>query len=109
MSWVTFSRPSGTARWHTLTQDYVLGYSQPSTPGLILERVVLTQTLQPVHKCFAMNSALAAERAHFTPSRLVPQPVRTPCPSFRGLITLLALIYLANIPGMAASQSNEGG
>ena len=30
MSWVTFSRPCGTTRWHLLTQDYVLGYSQPS-------------------------------------------------------------------------------
>jgi hypothetical protein len=30
LSWVTFSRPCGTARWHLLTQDCVLGYSQPS-------------------------------------------------------------------------------
>jgi hypothetical protein len=29
-SWVILSRPYGTVRWHRLTQDYVLGYSQPS-------------------------------------------------------------------------------
>ena len=29
MSWGTLSRPYGTTRWHMLTQDYVLGYSQP--------------------------------------------------------------------------------
>jgi hypothetical protein len=38
MSWDTFSRPYGTARWHMLTQDYVLGYSQLSLRDSILER-----------------------------------------------------------------------
>jgi hypothetical protein len=29
-SWEILSRPCGTTHWHMLTQDYVLGYSQPS-------------------------------------------------------------------------------
>jgi hypothetical protein len=61
MSWVTFSRPCGTARWHKLTQDSRPGLLSAVPPGLNLEKVVLTQTLQAVPKCFAMNSALAVE------------------------------------------------
>jgi hypothetical protein len=45
-SWGIFSRPYGTTRWHVLTQDCVLGYSQPSLRDSILDRLVFTQTLK---------------------------------------------------------------
>ena len=48
MSWVTFSRPCRTARWHKLTQDSRPGLLSAVPPGLNLEKVVLTQTLQAV-------------------------------------------------------------
>jgi hypothetical protein len=46
-SWVTLSRPFGTARWQMLTQHCVLGYFQPSLAGLLRLATLPPQT-QPV-------------------------------------------------------------
>ena len=45
-SWGIFSRPCGTCLMRLYTQDCVLGYSQPSLRDLILEWLILTETLK---------------------------------------------------------------
>jgi hypothetical protein len=86
MSWDTFSRPYGTARWHMLTQDYVLGYSQPSLRDSILER--LTQTLLQLFKqlfalarseeAVGLDPMLAGVQVVVTPFQRIKSGVRAP-------------------------------
>jgi len=60
MSWVVLSRPYGTTRWPMRTQDYVLGYSQPSLRDLIRRGCFSRRHFGP-YVNIEMNPALAAE------------------------------------------------
>jgi hypothetical protein len=62
MSWVTFSRPCGTARWHICKpRTSVLGYSQPELPKLADERAAgLRNLLNALKRTRANKTGLVA-------------------------------------------------